>query len=72
MKTKDLQNLRGKELKEVESLLAKKKLELSKLEVKILSGKEKNLKARKNLKKEIAQIMTVLKEKGHRPGGKNR
>lgn len=58
-----VKNLRTKELKELKTFLDKKRLELAKIQVKILSGKEKNLKAAKFVKKEIAQLLTILKER---------
>lgn len=52
-----------KEIKELKSLISKKKLELIKNQAKMLSGKEKGLKKNWMLKKEIAQISTLIKEK---------
>lgn len=63
MKTEEIKKLRNKELREVETLLDKKRLDLAKFQVKILSGKEKNLKVVKAMKKEIAQIMTLIRER---------
>jgi ribosomal protein L29 len=63
MKKKDLAELRLKEIKEIENLLSKKKLELMVLISKLTAGGEKNLKKGRNLKKEIAQILTIIKEK---------
>lgn len=63
MKIKELKNTRTKDLKTIEALLAKKRLEMSKIQVKILSGKEKNLKTMKFAKKEVAQLLTLIKEK---------
>lgn len=63
MKIKELQNIKVKEVKELKSLILNKKLELLKNQVKMLSGKEKNLKKTWALKKEIAQLMTIVKEK---------
>jgi ribosomal protein L29 len=62
MKTKELKDLRTKDAKELASLVAKKKTELLKLEVKILGGREKNVKLIKNLKKDIVQILTLKSE----------
>ncbi len=61
MKIKEIKELSTKTVKELEVLLAKKKLDLVKNQVKIAGGKEKNLKIVWGLKKEIAQIMTILK-----------
>ncbi|KKP31651.1 MAG: hypothetical protein UR20_C0034G0014 [Candidatus Woesebacteria bacterium GW2011_GWE2_31_6] len=63
MKIKELQRIKIKEIKELKALVLKKKLELLKNQVKMLSGKEKNLKKTWALKKEIAQIMSIIKEK---------
>ena len=63
MKSKDLQNLRGKTIVELMKQLADKKLELMKVGVNLKSSKEKNLKKAKNIRRELAQIMTVVKEK---------
>lgn len=64
MKIKEVKDLTTKTVKELETLVSKKKLELVKNTVKIAGGKEKNLKVGWTLRKEIAQIMTVIKMKG--------
>jgi ribosomal protein L29 len=38
-------------------------MDLSKNAVKVAGGKEKNLKVARNIKKEIAQILTIIKSK---------
>ncbi len=63
MKKKDLVELKIKEVKEIKELLSKKKSELDALLSKLVAGGEKNLKKGKNLKKDIAQILTIIKEK---------
>lgn len=63
MKIKELKELKTLEIKKLEDLVSKKKLLLLKNDVKIASGKEKNLKIGWMLKKEIAQILTILKQK---------
>jgi len=63
MKIKELKDLRGKEVKELSAFVAKKKLEVIKNAVKISGAKEKNLKLSRIAKKEIAQILTIIKEK---------
>ena len=60
IKNKDLHT---KELKELEKMLSKNKLDLIKNQVKIAGGKEKNLKKSWALRKEIAQILTIIKQK---------
>ncbi|HCR35434.1 hypothetical protein A2130_01635 [Candidatus Woesebacteria bacterium GWC2_33_12] len=62
MKIKDLKELRNKDIKNLLSLTAQKKLEVIKNAVKISGAKEKNIKVQKTLKKEIAQILTIVKE----------
>lgn len=62
MKKKNLQELRRKNKTELLKLVNTKKLELTKLTGKMYAGKEKNLKKTKNLKKEIAQILTIREE----------
>ena len=62
MKTKDLKNLRSKSLKELISAVEDKKRELIKLKADIATGNEKNLKRHKNLRREISQYLTLIKE----------
>lgn len=61
MKINELRNLKKEEKKKITSLIFEKKLELNKIQVKIATGKEKNLKLVKNLRKDIAQLLTILK-----------
>lgn len=63
MKIKELKDLRTKEVKDLNAFVVKKKLEVIKNAVKISGAKEKNLKLSKIAKKEIAQILTIIKEK---------
>lgn len=63
MKIKEVKELLTKTVKELETLVSKKKLELVKNTVKIAGGKEKNLKVAWQLKKDIAQILTAIKVK---------
>jgi len=63
MKIKDLKETKNKDLKELEKILSKDKLDLIKNQVKIAGGKEKNLKKSWALRKEIAQILTIIKTK---------
>jgi len=62
MKIKELKALKTKEVKDLEALVSKKRLEVLKTEVKIAGSKEKNVKILRNLKKEIAQILTLIGE----------
>lgn len=63
MKIKEIKNLRNEETTKLKALVFKKKVELMQNMVKLLSSKEKNVKKNKILKKEIAQILTILKER---------
>jgi len=63
MKKKDLLDLRSKKTGELEKLLSKKRNELINTYVKIKAGQEKNLKKAKNIRRDIAQILTIIREK---------
>lgn len=64
MKRKDfLQELRKKDKSELFQLLQEKKKEAKMVFVKIKSQKEKNLRKYKNLRKDIARILTCIREK---------
>jgi len=63
MKTKDLKNLRSKSVADLVKTVDAKKKDLLKLQISLSTGGEKNLKSVKNLKKEIAQILTIIREK---------
>lgn len=62
MKKTELKTLRGKKLEELKKLSKEKKFEIVKTLAKMASGQEKNLKKAKNLKKNLAQIETIVKE----------
>ena len=64
MKKTELKNLKTKNLKDLEKFAKDKKLEIAKVLVKIASGQEKNLKKAKNLRRELAQTLTIIKEMG--------
>lgn len=63
MKTKDLKALVTNSDVELRKVLVDKKLELEKVLLAISTGKEKNLKKGKNLRKEIAQVLTLINHK---------
>ncbi len=63
MKKKDLTDLRNKKVSELEKLLSKKRNELINTYAKIKAGQEKNLKKAKNMRRDIAQILTIIREK---------
>lgn len=63
MDKKEIESLKKKEIKELENLLVDKRSEhlLSYNQVK--ANQEKNTRKPTNIRKEIAQILTVIKEK---------
>lgn len=63
MKKKDLQALKSKSIKELRKMVLDKKKEANEAFIKTKAGQEKNLKKVKNLRKDIAQILTLIKEK---------
>jgi len=63
MKKKELNETKKKEISELRNIINKKRLELKMAHVNILDGKEKNLKLAKNLRKDIAQLLTFISEK---------
>jgi ribosomal protein L29 len=63
MKKKELNELRGKSVKELRKLASDKRGEAEKVKMKIFAGKEKNLKLKRNLTREVAKILTLIREK---------
>jgi ribosomal protein L29 len=63
MKKKELIKLREKTVEELKKLSSDKRLELIKIESELKGGKEKNLKKVKNQRHELAQILTIVREK---------
>lgn len=63
MKTKDLKQLRTKTLKELTDIAKEKRREMLLSYAKIKAGKEKNTSLVKKIRKDIAQILTIIKEK---------
>lgn len=63
MKKKELTDLRAKDIIALRSLVNEKKTLATKKQVEIAGGKEKNLKVASNLRREIAKILTLIKEK---------
>ena len=62
MKRNDYKNLKIKKIEDLKKSVAEKKLELLKLLSNKVSKADKNLMKGRNLKKEIAQILTLVKE----------
>jgi ribosomal protein L29 len=63
MKKKEFTELRSKDIKVLQKLVFEKKAEAVKTKVGMSAGKEKNLKIFRNLRREVAQILTLIKEK---------
>ena len=61
MKKKDLEGLKTKKAVELLKMVKERKLELAKTLAAMGAGREKNLKKARNLRVEIAQILTVQK-----------
>ena len=62
MKKKEFSELKNKSQVELIKSLKEKKTELTKAYAEVHAGKEKNLKKMKLVKRDIAQILTVVKE----------
>ena len=63
MKKTDWQYLRKKSIKELRKVVEDKKNDLVKHNISRKTGKEKNLKKGKSIRKEIARILTIIREK---------
>ncbi len=63
MKRKEFTDFKTKSVKELIKFVTDKKTEMGKKKVEIFSGKEKNLKYFNNLRRDVAKVMTIIKEK---------
>ena len=63
MKKKDFIDLRAKDLKDLVKLVAEKRKVAMAARMGIAGGKEKNLKLYRNIRLEIAKILSLVKEK---------
>lgn len=63
MKSKDLQNLKGKKIAELEKLALETTSGLNKLRTELMTGKHKNVRIVKNTRQLVARIYTILNEK---------
>lgn len=63
MKKKDLSKLKEKSIKDLRKMVEEKKKEAQETFAKIKGGQEKNVKKFKSLRKDIAQILTLIGEK---------
>lgn len=62
MKLKQVQELRTKSLVELKKEADEKRTETVKVRAEIVTGREKNIKRLKNLRHDLAQILTIMKE----------
>jgi ribosomal protein L29 len=63
MKRKEFNELKTKQIKDLLKLSGEKRLEAKKMKLNLMAGKEKNLKVYRNIRREIAQIETIIREK---------
>lgn len=63
MKRKELSPIREKTREAIEKAVQEKRLELAKVQAELRLGRVKNVKVAKNLRRDIAQLMTILREK---------
>jgi len=63
MKKNDLTSLRAKSIGEIKKVLEDKKNDAEKTRINIVSGREKDLKKAKKIRREVAQVATILREK---------
>lgn len=63
MKKKQLKEIKNKTAEELEKLVAETKTQLNKLKIEVLSGKNKNKRMGRSLRKEIAQLLTIINQK---------
>jgi len=63
MKKKEMNELKAKDIKEMEKILSEKKTDIMKTRAQIVASKEKNLKKIKMAKRDISQISTIIREK---------
>ena len=60
MKRKELGELKSKKANELRKIVSEKRVELTKLTSEMYAGREKNLKKGKMLRRDIAQIKTLI------------
>ena len=63
MKRKEFNELRTKDTITLKKLAMEKRLEAAKKKMEILGSKEKNLKSTGSLRHDLAQILTLIREK---------
>ncbi len=62
MKKKELQGLRTKKQDELQKMLVDLKSEIIKAKADIITSREKNFKKVKNLRHNLSQLLTIIKE----------
>ncbi len=62
MKINELKQLRTKSVDDLANLIVDRKKKLASVQIDVHAGREKDLKLAKNIKLEIAKILTILKE----------
>ncbi len=63
MKKRDFQELRKKDIKDLIKIEEEKRKEIARSWSEIKAGREKNVKKVKNLRRDLARILTLIKEK---------
>lgn len=63
MKKKDLEQFKNKTIKEMEEFVKTKEQNLLKSTLDLKSGRVKNVRIAKNIRRDLAQIKTILQEK---------
>jgi ribosomal protein L29 len=63
MKRNMLRDLRSKKLTDLEKMASEKRAEVDKARAEMKASKEQNLRKAKNLRRDLAQILTVVREK---------
>ena len=63
MKKKQLKEIKNKTAQDLEKLVAETKTQLNKLKIEALNGKNKNKRMGRSLRKEIAQLLTIINQK---------
>jgi ribosomal protein L29 len=61
MKKKEFTELKSKDKKTLSKMVSEKRVELIKFTTRMYAGREKNLKRGKMIRRDIAQILTIVK-----------
>lgn len=71
MKKKDLKDLGVKANEELEKEASRKRLEIKKIKAEMVVGRHKNIRIAKNLRRDLSQILTILKGKAQKEKNEN-